>query len=232
MRITALFLLPALALSFAPQPHISRVPTSLTDKVDDLCADVSNGAETILETADKYVLRRVMSAVNHAPAILTLKNFASAAGSSRLGVDVAASAFSYSAPSLLALPTWMGNIWRVACVIQIASLAKSILVADNDELSQGDITALTASNFAATKALTSGTLGWLVATSVMSSYAARNGGDSEPNIHNTSSQIVSSFTTAAAILGTTAAFPSIFPVLLPRLTIKKGLRFGPSLVSI
>ena len=214
MRITALFLLPALALSFAPQQQVARAPTKLTGNVvDDLCDDIVSKTESVVERVDSLVLKRAMRLVNHFPMYYTLKGFASAAGSSMFGVDAAASAFSYSTPALLALPTWTGNVWRVACLFQVASLAKSALASDSDELSQSDITSMAATNFAATKALTSGSLQWLVATSVLSSYSARNGASSDLSIHNGAIQLVSSFTTATAILGITAAVPSIIPVL-------------------
>lgn len=38
------------------------------------------------------------------------------------------------------------NIWAICAVLQLASVAKSVL-ADKDELSQADITAMAASNF-------------------------------------------------------------------------------------
>ena len=227
MRIALFLLLPTLAFSFVPQQQ-ARIPSTilteknLKDYVDEVNDVVVDGYETVLETADSWVLKRVMSAVAHAPAILTLRHFATAAGSSRFGIDAAASTFSYSTPALLALPTWTGNVWRVACVCQIAALAKSILKVDKDDLSQTDISALTATNFAAAKALTSGSLSWLIATSVLSSYSARNGASSEPDITFASNQLVSSFTTIAATLGVMAALPNLIP----------GLPFEDELLSV
>jgi hypothetical protein len=232
MRVTTLFLLPALAFSFAPQQTIRTVPTRLTgNAVDDLCSDVMSKTEAVVEKADNLILKRVMSAANHAPAFYTLKEFLSAAGSSKFGVDAAASAFSYSAPALLALPTWLNNVWRVACVFQIASLTKSVLKVDKDDLSQGDISALAAANFAATKALTSGSLQWLAATSILTSYSARNGGDSDLTIHNTGTQLVSSFTTAVAILGVAAAIPNIVPLLAGQEEILAAIGLAGTYVS-
>jgi hypothetical protein len=214
MRVAAFFLLPVLAFSFAPQQSIRTVPTRLTgNAVDDLCSDVVSKTEAVVEKADNLILKRAMRFVNHFPAFYTLKQFATAAGSCKLGADAAASTFSYSSPALLALPTWLNNIWRVACVFQIASLAKSALASDSDELSQGDISALAAANFAATKALSSGSLQWLVATSVLSSYSARSGGGYELRVHTGAIQLISSFTTAVAILGVAAAIPNVVPLL-------------------
>jgi hypothetical protein len=242
MRVTAFFLLPALVFSFNPQQSIRTVPRSnlrfasssatLTgNAVDDLSSDVASKTEAVVEKADSWILKRVMSAANHAPAVYTLKQFATAAGSSKLGVDAAASAFSYSAPALLALPTWLNNVWRVACVFQIASLTKSVFKVDKDDISQGDISALAASNFAATKALSSGSLQWLVATSILSSYSARSGGGSELTVHNTGTQLVSSFTTAVAILGVAAAIPNIVPLLAGQEEILAAVGLAGTYVS-
>lgn len=214
MRVATLFLLPTLAFSFVSQHRFRTVPTSLTsDAVNDICKDVVSKTEAVIEKADSLVLKRAMRFVNHLPAYYTLQKFAIAAGSCKLGVDAAASVFSYSSPSLLPLPVWLNNIWKLSCIFQVGSLTKSALASDEDELSQSDITSLAAANFAAAKALSSGSLQWLVATSILSSYSARSGASSDLTIHNGSIQLISSFTTVAAILGVTAALPNVVPFL-------------------
>lgn len=242
MRLSVFFLLPAVALSFAPPRPASTRPAATATSLNaftDVMTDLTSKTEAVVGKADGLLLRRVMRVVNHLPAVVTLKAFAEAAGSSKYGVDVAASTFSYSAPSLLSVPTWIGNVWSVVCVAQIASLAKSALASDGDEVDQAGVSALAASNYAAAQVLGSATpLRWLVATSVLSSFGARNNnnnnsGGGDLTVHSASSQLMSGLTTAVAVLGVVAALPTVVPFLgnQPELLAGIGLVAFYGLVS-
>lgn len=225
MRPSVLFLLPAVAFSFAPlQPVPFQSKTRLFNVVTEVASDITSKTETVIGKADNMILKRAMRIVNHLPAVVTLKCFAEAAGSSKYGVDIAASTFSYASPDLLSVPTWLGNVWPVICVAQIASLAKSALASDSDEVDQGGISALAFANFGATKALTSATpLRWVLATSILSGYSARNGGDGDLTVHTAASQLMSSITTAMTILGGVAALPNLVPFLSGQPEILAGV---------
>ena len=230
MRIATFFLLVASATAFVPQRSFRTVPTQLTDSDDpvaELCDNVVSKTETVLGKIDDLVLNRAMRLVNHVPALFTLKQLGAAAGGSvRFGIDSAASAFpAVAAPAMLAVPTWTNNIWRIICAAQIASVAKSVLASDDDELSQNDISALAAANFAAREATTSGSLGWMALTSIISGYSARNSesDDGSITIHNASMQLMSSYTAIATILGATNALPQIVPLLEGKAVVLSGL---------
>jgi len=226
MRLSVLFLLPALVSAFAPvRPQIRTYSTRLMENaVADTCEDVVSKTEDALGKADEYVLSRALRFVNHAPVLVTLGGFAKAAGSSKYGVDAAASTFKYASPAGLALPVWLGYAWPVICVAQIASVLKSSLASDGDELSQRDISVLAVANVAATRALTSATpLRWLAATSVISGYPARNGGDGDVTIHNAALQLMSSFTGAMTVLGAAARLPDVIPFLAGQAEITAGI---------
>ena len=229
MRLTTLCLIISAftANAFAPPQQQTRVPTLLRDSnpVDKFFTDVVDKTETFLGKVDKLVLKRAMRVVNHAPVLYTLKELGTAAGSSNYGVDAAASAIAVAAPSMLAVPAWTGNVIRIVCAAQLASILKSVLASDDDELTQGDISATTAANWVAAKAITAASpLRWMALTSVVSGYAARTWeGDDKFNIHTASMQILSSFTAVATILGAANAVPSLVPILAGQSEIIAGL---------
>ena len=232
MRFSVFYLLAAAVTTsaFTPTQTIRSPGVSFTrltadsDPVAEICDNVVGKTEDVLGKVDEHILSRAMRLVNHVPALYTLRALGSAAGSSRYGIDAAASAFSVASPALLGVPTALNNVWRVICLAQVASIAKSALASDRDELSQRDIAALTASNWAAAKILTSGTpLRWMAATSVISGYSARNGGDGDLSIHNAALQLMSSFTAVATILGAANAAPSIVPFLAGKAELLAGL---------
>lgn len=226
MRLTILSLfISAIATNAFVTPQTARQPTLLKEinSVDDFAAEVVDKTETILGKADDLILNRVMRAVNHAPAIVTLKALGEAAGSSKYGIDAAASALSVSAPALLSVPAWTGNALRLVCVAQLASIAKSVLASDSDELSQGDIASTTAANWVAAKAISGGGLKWMALTAVVSGHSARNGADGDFTIHTAAMQILSSFSAVATILGAANAAPSIIPVLAGQTELVAGL---------
>jgi len=226
MRVALLFLIPTLASCFAPTTHFRPNPstTCSTNAIDEASADVVSTSENVLKRVDDLFLRRVVRVLNHAPVLVTLKALGEAAGSSRFGVDAAASAFKTASPALLTAPTWVNLIWPVICALQLASVAKSAQASDQDELSQGDITTMAASNFAATRAIQSATpLRWVAVTAVVSGYSARNGGSSDINIHNAAMQLMSSMATVSTILGVANALPSLVPFLGGQAEIVAGL---------
>ena len=107
----------------------------------------------------------------------------------------------------LRVPTWCFNVWAVAAIAQLASVAKSALSSDRDELSQADITSSAVSNWAATRMVgSSNPLRDTVVAAIVSGYAMRNqNADGAVNVHNASTQLIASFTTTLAILGTISA---------------------------
>lgn len=227
MRLTILCLIiSAFTANAFITPLQTRAPTHLKDikSVGDLCDDVVGKTEKLLGKIDEFVLKRAMRLVNHAPALYTLKELGTAAGSSKYGIDAAASALAIAAPSMLSVPAWTGNVLRVVCIAQIASIAKSVLATDDDELWQSDIAATTAANLAFAKVITSATpLRYMALTSVVSGYSARSASDSKMNIHNAAMQILSSFTAVATILGAVNALPAVVPILSGQPEIIAGL---------
>lgn len=232
MRFSVFYLLAAAVATnaFAPTPTIRTPGVSFTrltadsDPVAELCDNVVSRTETVLGKVDELVLGRAIRLVNHLPALYTLKQLGAAAGSAKYGVDAAASAFSVASPALLGVPVALNNVWRLICIAQLASIAKSALANDRDELSQKDIAALTASNWAAAKILTSSTpLRWMAATSIISGYSARNGADGDLTIHTAALQLMSSFTAVATILGAANAAPAVVPFLAGKAELLAGL---------
>jgi hypothetical protein len=133
--------------------------------------------------------------------------------STKFGLDIAPSALALTTPAGLGVPAWFGYCLPIMVVSQVAAVARSAL-ADRDELSQEDISALAVSNFALTRALTaSSPANWVIAA-VASGYYARNGhGSEQANIKNLSIQVASSVATAAAVLGVAAQIPTVIPFL-------------------
>ena len=126
----------------------------------------------------------------------------------------------------LSVPTWCFNVWALAAVAQLASVAKSALSSDRDELSQSDITAGAVSNWAAARMVGSANpLRDTIVAAVVSGYALRNNNaDGAVNVHNASTQLIASFTTLA-ILGTISAAVARIAFLqdIPQVTTLLGV---------
>jgi len=216
MLFISLAIIPAIASAFAPISTFNAAPTHLYgNKFDTNTQKVVSKSEDLISKADDLVISDVKRIADHIPIVFTLNALGNAAGSSKLGVDATAATFAASGPAsaLGIIPTWTFNVWPLIAVCQLASVAKSILGSDS-ELSQSDITSTALSNWAATKALTSGSYVWLIATSILSSYSARNGsGSGKVTIHNSSLQVMSSFTTVLTILATISKTASYVPFL-------------------
>ena len=92
----------------------------------------------------------------------------------------------------------------------MASVAKSVL-ADKDELSQSDITAMAASNFFVARMVGSDSpLQDTVLAALIAGYAMRNSA-SKLSLHTASTQLASAFLTTAATLGVVAAVAGLVP---------------------
>ena len=127
----------------------------------------------------------------------------------------------------LQVPTWCFNIWALAAVAQLASVAKSALASDRDELSQTDITTSAVTNWAATRMVGSANpLRDTIVTAIVSGYAMRNqNADGPVTVHNASTQLIASFTTTLAILGAISAAVSRVAFLhdIPEMTSLLGV---------
>ena len=181
--------------------------------VNNLASNVGDKIKAVLTKADDLVISRAMRFVNHAPVIATLAAMIQKLGSTRFGFDINPSVLALQAPAGLAVPAWFGYCLPIMVVSQVAAVARSAL-ADQDEMTQADISALAVSNFAFTRALTASTpLNWVIA-SVASGYYARNGhGSEDASIKNLSIQVASSVSTAAAVLGVASQIPNLVPFL-------------------
>lgn len=228
MKLSLLFLLPVASLAFAPVRVPSAVPMrSLVvtrNEVDDACEKITDKTEDVLDKADSMVLGRAMRFVDHAPILVTLKALAEKAGSSKWGIDASASAFT-GLSTALAVPTWCFNIWALVAVAQIASVAKSALAEDQNELSQKDISTTALSNFLAARTIGSScALGDTALTAVVSGYALRkNANDGAVTIHSAAMQLVSSFTTVLTVLGTISWAAAQLPFMDGRTELVSGL---------
>jgi hypothetical protein len=208
MKLSILFLIPLAATAFAPvaRPSASRI--KLFNEVDDACETVTSTTEDIVKKVDSLALTRVMRFVDHAPMLLTLKCLADKAGMSiaRSGITAGSGAFGGLATAL-PVSSWAFNIYAVAAVAQLASIAKSSLAENSNELSQGTITATAATNFMVTRAIGSANpLRDTALVALVSAHSLRtNGGDGAVTVHNAAVQLVSSFTTVLTVLGVVSA---------------------------
>lgn len=91
MKLSALILLPATALAFAPQQPVSLFPTArvsnvalhdVRDDFDDVVKQVEDTTEDYVGKADELVINRGMRLANHLPVLVTLKALADKAGMS------------------------------------------------------------------------------------------------------------------------------------------------------
>lgn len=91
MKLSALILLPATALAFAPQQPVSLFPTSrvsnvalhdVRDDFDDVVKKIEDTTEDYVGKADELVINRGMRLANHLPVLVTLKALADKAGMS------------------------------------------------------------------------------------------------------------------------------------------------------
>lgn len=221
MKFSLVFLLPA-TLAFSPS-HLPgrtaiRQPSTLVtrNELDDVCEKVTSTTEEYVGKADSLILSRAMRVVDHAPMLCTLKALTDKAGisASIKGITSDPAAFG-GISTALAVPTWCFNVWTLIAVAQVASAARSILVADGNELSQADITANTAANFVAARTIgSSSPLKDTILTALVSGYALRVGSSSgSVDIHKAGMQLMSSFTTVLAVLGVVEAVASHIPIL-------------------
>jgi hypothetical protein len=107
------------------------------------------------------------------------------------------------------------NIWAIYAVLQLASVARSVL-ADKDELSQASITATAAANYFVARMVGSGSpLQDTVLAALVTGYALRNNtgasGAYNVNLHTASVQLASAFLTTVATLGVVAAIAARLP---------------------
>lgn len=208
MKFTLLCLLP-LVTAFAPVARVNKLsPTILQNELDDTCAQINEKTEEALDKADNLVLSRVKRFIDHAPMIVTLKALADKAGMAVSRSSINASPGSFTGLSTaLPVPTWCFNVWAIIAIAQVASVAKSALASDSNELSQADITTSAMANFMATRAIASANpLRDTALTAIVSGYALRqNGAAGDTSIHNAALQLMSSFTTVLTILGLAAA---------------------------
>jgi len=238
MRLFALLFLPTVSayvpyhgaatrspLFTRPTPALNAIDIPEVDAINEITDDVSGKVQDAVGKIDDLVLKRIVRAVNHAPVLVTLSTLLSSLGSSKFGVDIGPGALSFITPAGLSVPTWVGYTIPILVASQAAAVVRSAL-ADSDELSQGDISAMAVSNWAMTKALSSGSMCSWVTAAIASNYYGRNGGGSEaPSIKNLSIQVASSVSTAAAVLAVSTNLPKWIPFLSgqPELTAVIGL---------
>jgi len=160
MKLSILLLLPVASVAFAPVrvPGLRTLPSPSVvvnkNEIEDACDTITSTTEDVLEKADDVVLSRVMRVVDHAPILVTLKCLTDKAGiaCSKWSINANPSAFA-GLQTALPVPTWCFNVWALIAAAQVASVAKSALAENTNELSQNDITATAAANFAATRAI-------------------------------------------------------------------------------
>jgi hypothetical protein len=211
MKLSLLFLLPAASVAFAPARFATRTNgvTVTRNELDDACEKVVSKTEEVVEKADSLVLSRVMRFVDHAPILLSLKCLTDKAGMActKTGAITASPSSFTGLGTALAVPTWCFNIWALIAVTQLASVAKSALADGGNELTQKDITSTAIANVLASRAVGSANpLRDTALTAIVSGYALRkNSGDGAVNVHKAAMQLMSSFTTVLAVLGTVSA---------------------------
>jgi len=220
MRTFTIIALPGLVSAFTNPSSVTKfaAPKAFSSILKDanvidtnIDKTVTKGEE-LLGKVDSFAGAKLFRALDHIPILFTLKGLGEAAGSTNFGLDAAASAFSNGPAAALLIPGYLYRIWPLIALCQLASVAKSVL-SDEGILYQSDITTTSAANFAATKAIASGDYSWLLATAVISSYSSRNGGDLGLNLNTASLQLMSSFTTVAALLATATKVASYVPIL-------------------
>ena len=180
MKFSLAFLLPALALGFAPQGRLAPMRSSslvTRNELDDACEKISDTTEDYMGKADSLVLNRAMRFVDHAPMILTLKALTEKAGISARMWSISSNPGAFAGlTTALSVPTWCYNVWVLVAVAQAASIAKSALASDGNELSQADITANAATNFVAARAIGSANpLRDTALVALVSGYSLRQG---------------------------------------------------------
>jgi len=215
MRTFTFLAIPVLASAFHPQTNTLKTTRGggLKENVIDKYSDeISSQTETILGKVDELVGRRAVAAANHVPMLFTLKSLGDAVGSSKFGIDAAPSAFNLNLPLAGALPSYFNYLWAAAAAAQVASVVKSALAAKN-EIDYDSITTHSIANYAATQAISTGNLNWLLLTAFGSSFPNRSGADLKVGVHTLSLQIMSSITTLLAIFAVTSKVCSFVPLL-------------------
>lgn len=226
MKFTALLLIPISASAFAPAAKVAFPKTALFNEVDDICETVTSKAEDVLQKTDEIALSRVMRVVDHAPLLFTLKTLADKAGMSisRSGITAATASFG-GLSTALPVATWACNVYALAAIVQLASVAKSALADGGNELSQGAITAAAATNWAVARAI--GSANPLLDTAlvaVISGHSLRTGSnDGSVQLHTAALQLVSSFTSVLTILGGVSALAGKLSFINAQATSVLGL---------
>lgn len=231
-----LLLLPVATMAFAPAARVTishRYTTvgrgsevALKNELDDAAEKIVSTTEEYVGKADDIVLKRVMRVVDHAPAFVTLKALADAGGISASMSGIACNAEAFAGLSTaLSVPTACFNVWTAVCAFQALSLAKSALASDGNELSQADITAMTAANWVAARAVgSSNPLRDTLLTALFSGFAVRNGSaGGDATIHSAALQLMSSFTTVLAVLGLVSTVASKIPIVSDNANVIKLL---------
>jgi len=223
MKLSILFLLPAASIAFAPArfPGHAVAPMRspnlvFRNELDDACETVVGTTEDLIGKADDLALSRVMRAVDHAPMIFTLRALCDKAGISAKMWSVSSNPSAFAGlTTALTVPTWCFHVWALIAVAQMASVTKSVLAADANELSQADITANSAANFMAARAIGSANpLQDTLLAALVSGYALRKGsGGGAVTVHKAAMQLMSSFTSILAILGLVSAASARIPLL-------------------
>lgn len=246
MKLHLLLLLPVATMAFAPDA--ARVTTShpyttvgrggevaLKNGLDDAAEKIVSTTEEYVGKADDIVLKRVMRVVDHTPAFVTLKALADAGGISASMSGIACNAGAFTGlNTALSVPTASFNVWAAVCAFQALSLAKSALASDGNELSQSDITAMTAANWVAARAVGSANpLRDTLLTALISGFAVRNGSaGGDATIHSASLQLMSSFTTVLSVLGLVNAVASKIPIVSDNANVIKLLGIASYYVMV
>jgi hypothetical protein len=222
MKLSILCLLPIASMAFAPGNLPSRVAPMRTStlvtnsEIDEACEKVTSTTEEYVGKADSLILNRAMRFVDHAPMIVTLKALTAKAGISASMWSVTSNPGAFAGlGTALAVPTWCYNIWTLMAVTQVASILKSSLASEGNELSQADITSSAVANFAAMRMIDSATpLRDTALAALISGYALRQGdSDGAVTVHKAAMQLMSSFTTVLTVLGVASTVCSKIPLL-------------------
>jgi hypothetical protein len=222
MKLSILCLLPIASMAFAPGHLPSRVapmrPSTLIarNEIDEACEKVTSTTEEYVGKADNLILNRAMRFFDHAPMIVTLKALTEKAGISAKMWSVSSNPGAFAGVgTALAVPTWCYSIWTLIAVTQAASIVKSALASDGNELAQSDITASAVANFVAMRTIGSATpLRDTALTALVSGYALRQGNaDGAVTVHKAAMQLMSSFTTVLTVLGLASAVCGKIPLI-------------------
>mmetsp|Transcript_19213 Transcript_19213/g.41543 ORF Transcript_19213/g.41543 Transcript_19213/m.41543 type:complete len:285 (-) Transcript_19213:1787-2641(-) len=193
---------------------MEKVTEIVIAPISGACAEVSDRTEEVLERTDDLIVTRLMRFANHLAALFMLKTLLDKAGIIlELGAleikGSLAGAFD-GMPADLQIAAWCYNIWAVFAILQICSVARSIL-ADADELTQADITSVAVTNFFIARMIGSPTpLRDALLAAVVAGHAMRTT-KVGITLHTAAVQLASAFLTTVATLGVVAAVASVLP---------------------